>query len=153
VALTRSVSAGTGSMHEPMGLRLDNVQEHAERAFRTLFPVERQVENADGTKRYIMRILPYRTAENVIAGIIVAFVDITPITAAEAKVAALTLKLQNWVEHLERILDLVPLGTFIGGVDTMQHTQINRYAARVLGEKTDIKGAASYLRTLPIIQL
>jgi ketopantoate reductase len=61
--------------------------------------------------------------------------------------------LQNWVEHLERILDLVPLGTFIGGVDTMQHTQINRYAARVLGEKTDIKGAASYLRTLPIIQL
>jgi two-component system CheB/CheR fusion protein len=73
-----------------MGLRLDNVQEHAERAFRTLFPVERQVENADGTKRYIMRILPYRTAENVIAGIIVAFVDITPITAAEAKVAAHT---------------------------------------------------------------
>ena len=42
--------------------------------------------------------------------------------------------------RLERILDLVPVGILIDGVDTMQHVQINRYAARLVGEKTDIRG-------------
>ena len=121
-------------------LRLDNVQDHAERVLRTLFPVEQHVESADDAKSYIMRILPYRTVENVIAGVVVTFVDITRITAAEAEVAALTHELRNRVESLERILDLVPVGILIGGVDTMQHVQINRYAARLLGEKTDIRG-------------
>jgi PAS domain-containing protein len=102
--------------------------------------VEQHVESADDAKSYIMRILPYRTVENVIAGVVVTFVDITRITAAEAEVAALTHELRNRVESLERILDLVPVGILIGGVDTMQHVQINRYVARLLGEKTDIRG-------------
>jgi two-component system, chemotaxis family, CheB/CheR fusion protein len=121
-------------------LRLDNVQDHAKRVLDTLFPVEQHVESADDAKSYIMRILPYRTVENVIAGVVVTFVDITRITAAEAEVAALTHELRNRVESLERILDLVPVGILIGGVDTMQHVQINRYVARLLGEKTDIRG-------------
>ena len=121
-------------------LRLDNVQDHAERVLRTLFPVEQHVESADGAKRYIMRLLPYRTVENVIACVVVTFVDITRITAAEAEVAALTHELRNRVENLEWIIDLVPVGILIGGVDIMQHVQINRYAARLLGEKTDIRG-------------
>src|ERR1700730_14812345 len=36
-------------------LRLDNVQDHAERVSRTLFPAEQHVESADGANRYIMR--------------------------------------------------------------------------------------------------
>jgi two-component system, chemotaxis family, CheB/CheR fusion protein len=125
-------------------LRLDNVQDHAKRVLHTLFPVEQHVESADDAKSYIMRILPYRTVENVIAGVVVTFVDITRITAAEAEVAALTHELRNRVENLQRILDLVPVGMLIGGVDTMQHIQINRYAARLLGEKTDIRGPETY---------
>ena len=85
-------------------LRLDNVQDHAERVLRTLFPVEQHVESADDAKSYIMRILPYRTVENVIAGVVVTFVDITRITAAEAEVAALTHELRNRVESLERFI-------------------------------------------------
>ena len=121
-------------------LRLDNIEEDAERVLRTLIPVEEKVEREDIAKRYIMRILPYRTAENVIAGVVVNFIDITRITAAEAEIATLTHELRERVESLERILDLVPVGIFIGWGDTMQHVQINRYAARLLGDDDSQKG-------------
>jgi two-component system, chemotaxis family, CheB/CheR fusion protein len=44
---------------------------------RTLTRIEQEVSLADGTAAYMMRILPYRTTQNVIDGVVITFIDIT----------------------------------------------------------------------------
>lgn len=55
----------------------------AREVLRTLRPLERQVRSPDGKSWFILRALPYRTMENVIAGVVVTFVDISELKRAE----------------------------------------------------------------------
>jgi two-component system CheB/CheR fusion protein len=57
----------------------------AGRAFAELRPVERLVRGVDG-RDFLARFLPYRTAEDMIIGAVLNFVDVTALHAAEAKV-------------------------------------------------------------------
>ena len=50
--------------------------EDAKKVLATLVPHETDVQNADG-KSFTLRILPYRTLEDVIEGVVITFVDIT----------------------------------------------------------------------------
>jgi two-component system CheB/CheR fusion protein len=57
----------------------DNILVQASRSvLDNLIPVEQEVQTTDG-KWYSLRILPYRTLENVIEGVVVSFVDITQV--------------------------------------------------------------------------
>ena len=49
---------------------------------KTLVPKETQVQASDG-RWYNMRVLTYRTVENVIAGVVMTFADITAIKQLE----------------------------------------------------------------------
>jgi PAS domain S-box-containing protein len=49
---------------------------------RLLVPIERQVRSAEGAW-FVLRILPYRTIESVVAGVVVTFVDVTAVKRAE----------------------------------------------------------------------
>jgi len=53
----------------------------AVRVLRTLEVQERQVTSRNG-RRHLMRILPYRTVDNVIDGVVITFVDTTELVAA-----------------------------------------------------------------------
>lgn len=64
------------------------LDEHMRRVLRTLQGHEETVRDQTG-RVYAMRILPYRTAENVIDGVVVTFVDITARKRAEAEAARL----------------------------------------------------------------
>jgi two-component system CheB/CheR fusion protein len=59
----------------------------AETVFATLQPVEREVRTTDG-RAYVLRVLPYRAAEDRIGGVVLTFFDITARTLAEAAVRA-----------------------------------------------------------------
>ena len=48
----------------------------AQVVLRTLVPIEREIETGQGTW-YIRRILPYRTQDNAIEGVVITFVEIT----------------------------------------------------------------------------
>ena len=50
--------------------------EDAKKVLATLVPHETDVQNADG-KSFTLRILPYRTLDDVIEGVVITFVDIT----------------------------------------------------------------------------
>lgn len=63
-------------------LNYPHLQTDAEQVLATLRPVEREVGTADG-RVYMMRVLPYRTADDRINGIVATFVDITQRKAAE----------------------------------------------------------------------
>ena len=49
----------------------------------SLTPIERQVRLSEDSASFMLRILPYRTIEDQIAGLVVTFVDITDIKRAE----------------------------------------------------------------------
>jgi two-component system CheB/CheR fusion protein len=53
--------------------------------FETLQPIEREVQSQDG-KWYLARLLPYRTSENYIEGLVLTFIDISRRRDAEESV-------------------------------------------------------------------
>lgn len=124
----------------PTPLRLDEVLDDARRVLRTLATTERQVESAASLKRYLMRIVPDRTDEFSIIGVVMTFIDVTRITAAEAEIISVIRELRNRVTAVERILDSVPAGIFIVGNDLEQRVHVNRYGARLLGDEDDQLG-------------
>ena len=54
---------------------------------RTLVFSEKQITSNDG-HRYIVRIMPYRTLENVIDGVVITFIDISEAKRLEAELRA-----------------------------------------------------------------
>ncbi|HEV7377339.1 MAG TPA: CheR family methyltransferase [Pyrinomonadaceae bacterium] len=71
-----------------------------ERVLATLQPVQREVETRSG-RWYLMNILPYRTAEDRIDGIIVTFLDITGRKATEEELQASEERLRLLIESVE----------------------------------------------------
>ena len=62
--------------HIVSNLKYDNFIKDTKEVLDTLVPIEKEVESNDG-RWYSVRILPYRTTENVIEGAVVTFVDIS----------------------------------------------------------------------------
>jgi len=58
-------------------LQYDRLLEDAREVLRNLVPKEIEVRGQRGDAWYLMRILPYRTTENVIEGLVLTFVNIT----------------------------------------------------------------------------
>ena len=61
----------------------DELAQDAQRVLDTLVPKEREVQS-EGGDWYLMRILPYRTLQNVIQGVVLTFVNITDLRAIKA---------------------------------------------------------------------
>jgi two-component system CheB/CheR fusion protein len=65
----------------------DELAQDAHRVLDTLVPQEKEVQTKEGDW-YLMRILPYRTLQNVIEGVVLTFVDITNLKQAERNIKA-----------------------------------------------------------------
>jgi two-component system CheB/CheR fusion protein len=63
-------------------LKYAGLAEDCRDVLKTLRARQAEVETVDGTW-HLMRILPYRTIENAIGGVVITFVDITDVTLAE----------------------------------------------------------------------
>jgi two-component system CheB/CheR fusion protein len=63
-------------------LRHGTLMQDCRAVLKTLAAKEQGVTTLDG-HHYLMRILPYRTAENVISGVVITFIDIESMTRAE----------------------------------------------------------------------
>ena len=59
-----------------------SMDDDAQRVLETLQPEEREVQSRDG-RHYLMRLVPYRTTDNVIDGLVVTFLDIERAKHAE----------------------------------------------------------------------
>lgn len=68
--------AGRPLEHLTHKLNTEKLTDDAEAVLRTLTPTEVEVSDRDG-KTYLQRILPYRTIDDKIEGIVVNFIDIT----------------------------------------------------------------------------
>jgi two-component system CheB/CheR fusion protein len=63
-------------------LRYDALEADAREVLHTLVPKQQEVETIDGSW-YLMRTSPYRTADNVVDGLVITFVDINALKEAE----------------------------------------------------------------------
>lgn len=72
----------------------------------TLIFIEKEVETVDGN-RFLMRILPYRTNENLIDGVVLTFIDITTLTNVSKHVIDLNKALKTAVDFAEGIIHVI----------------------------------------------
>jgi two-component system, chemotaxis family, CheB/CheR fusion protein len=70
-------------------LAYDGLDRDIRKVLRTLSRIEQEVSLADGSASYVMRILPYRTIDNVIGGVVITFIDITERKRSEESLARL----------------------------------------------------------------
>jgi two-component system, chemotaxis family, CheB/CheR fusion protein len=85
----------------PLAHLASNIQsatliEDAQAVLNNLIPREKEVQTRDGIW-YLMRVLPYRTLENVIDGVVITFVEISRLKAMEQELAQSR-------DHLERLV-------------------------------------------------
>ncbi len=85
--------------HIKAKIPIEDLFEDVRRVVRTLASVERELTAPDTGTRYIVRILPYRSVENYIAGAVITFVDVTAVTRAEARTRMLLAELQHRVRN------------------------------------------------------
>jgi two-component system CheB/CheR fusion protein len=64
------------------------LQDDARRVLKTLGQMEREVASAEHDRQFLVRILPYRSVDNFIAGVVVTFLEITGTARAEAALRA-----------------------------------------------------------------
>ncbi|MFC5497202.1 CheR family methyltransferase [Caenimonas terrae] len=84
VTLFNLIPSDVGRPLADLATRLDYTQlgDDARRVLEKLVPIEREVGMPDG-KWFLSRLLPYRTIEDHIAGVVVCFIDITERKEAE----------------------------------------------------------------------
>ncbi|MHC2256099.1 two-component system CheB/CheR fusion protein [Bradyrhizobium embrapense] len=66
--------------HIKARIPIEELYDDVRRVLRTLASVERELTAPDTGTRYIVRILPYRSIDNFIAGVVITFIDVTAIT-------------------------------------------------------------------------
>ncbi len=72
--------------------------EDARNVLANLARVEKEVRSRDG-RHYLMRAVPYRTADNRIDGVVLSFTDVTPLKGAEEELRKLNATLERRVEE------------------------------------------------------
>jgi two-component system CheB/CheR fusion protein len=88
-AATRIINLIASDVGRPVGHIVSNLQAYdclitdVQLVLDTLVPKETEVQTLDG-KWYVLRILPYRTLDNVIEGAVVTFIDITEVKHTQA---------------------------------------------------------------------
>jgi two-component system, chemotaxis family, CheB/CheR fusion protein len=74
------------------------------RVFDERKPLERPVRLRSGKVYYLMRILPYRTADERIDGALITFVDVTEVVAAEEQQRMLVAELNHRVRNMLQVV-------------------------------------------------
>jgi two-component system CheB/CheR fusion protein len=70
-------------------------------------PSQRSVSRADGSKHYLMRVLPYRTSHQRSQGVVLTFVDVTGIVEAETRQRILVSELNHRVRNMLGVVTAV----------------------------------------------
>ncbi|HLV64199.1 MAG TPA: CheR family methyltransferase [Polyangiaceae bacterium] len=124
-----------GDRGQPAGravrrLRYDELEQDAASVHRTLTPKEVQLRSSED-HWYLVRLLPYRSIENVIDGVVITFSDITELKHAELQVQKLGAALESQLRWLKALMDVVPVGIAYYEKG-QQGVAINRAAADML---------------------
>jgi two-component system CheB/CheR fusion protein len=113
-------------------LAYDDLVQDVESVLRTLAPLERHLRTAEGGW-YILRMLPYRTVDDINDGVVMTFIDIGALKQAEEEIRRLNRALQARVMELETLLELIPIGIAISTAPESRHIRVNHRGYEILG--------------------
>ena len=82
------------------------LQEDSQSVLRDLYPVEREVKD-DGGRWYLTRVLPYRSTEDRIEGVVITFVEISRRVEAETLLRQSEMRLATELDAMKHLHDLV----------------------------------------------
>jgi two-component system, chemotaxis family, CheB/CheR fusion protein len=85
--------------HIKAKIPIEELYEDIRKVLRTLASAERELTAPDSGTRYIVRILPNRSIDNFIAGVVITFIDVTAVTRAEERQRLLLAELQHRVRN------------------------------------------------------
>jgi two-component system CheB/CheR fusion protein len=129
--------------HIASNLKYEKLGEDAKEVFKTIMPRETEVQTKDGHWR-LMRIMPYRTIDNVIDGVAITFVDIHEQKMAAERLQKLNQAIQEAREYAESIVETVrePLLVLDGGLQVISANRSFFKTFQVKPEET--KGSLIY---------
>lgn len=113
--------------HIKAKIPIDELYDDVRRVLRTLARAERELTAPESGTRYIIRVLPYRSIDNFIAGAVITFVDVTAITRAEERQRILLSELQHRVRNTLSVVRSIARRT------AENSTTVDDYAAHLDG--------------------
>jgi two-component system CheB/CheR fusion protein len=121
-------------------LRYNTLIEDCKRVLATLIPVENEVQDTSG-RWYLVRLIPYRTAENVIEGVVMTTVDIDRVKQAEE---SLRKSLEDTGEResvLGAMIEHIPMGIVIADAPDVTIRAVSRFGLQLIGRsESEIMG-------------
>ena len=112
----------------------------AEKVLQTLVPIETEVCSASG-RWYLRRVLPYRTGENQISGVVITFIDIAARKQAEQEILSAQ-------ENLHAVLEQLPAAAVIAEAPSGKLILANRLAVTLFNRLALLSSQTSDLHTL-----
>lgn len=91
-------------------LDYDELAADARKVLATLVPSEREVQVRGGQGCYVARILPYRTLDNVIDGVVLTFTEISRLKKAEADLRLSERRTREQKDEIEALYRTAPIG-------------------------------------------
>jgi two-component system CheB/CheR fusion protein len=82
----------------------EDLESDVRKVLRTLSTIEREVRNPQSGLRYLTRVLPYRSIDNVIEGVVITFLDVTPLIRAEERLRESEARLRGVVEGIPQLV-------------------------------------------------
>ncbi len=113
--------------HIKARIPIEDLYDDVRRVLRTLASAERELTAPDSGTRYIVRILPYRSIDNFIAGVVITFIDVTAVTRAEERQRLLLAELQH------RVRNTLGVVRSIARRSSETSTSVEEYAAHLDG--------------------
>jgi two-component system CheB/CheR fusion protein len=105
------------------------LEEDVRRVLRTLGTVDREVGDSAAGSRYLVRVLPYRSVDNFIAGVVLTFLDVSATVRAEAEAEAAN-------RHTREILESIGDAFYAIGPD-LKFTYVNHRALQLWNKRED----------------
>ncbi|MGY4363547.1 two-component system CheB/CheR fusion protein [Bradyrhizobium sp. i1.7.7] len=88
-------------------LNLPGFSDDIAKVFADHGPIERRVENTEGTEHYLARLGPYRDGDHKTEGVVVTFVNVTSLTRSEARQRVLIAELQHRTRNLLTVVQSI----------------------------------------------
>jgi len=106
----------------------------AARVLRSLQIEESEVVLDQGEVVLHLRLLPYRTLEGLVSGVVLTIVDLSRTRVAEARARQLDRALQARIVEVEALLDLMPVGVAIASGAEFTDVRLNRRGRELLAD-------------------
>jgi len=90
--------------HIALRVSYPDLEDDVRKVLRTLSTIEREARNPQNGSRYLARVLPYRSIDNVIEGVVLTFLDVTLLSHTEERLRESESRLRSLVEGMPQLV-------------------------------------------------